>query len=118
MTITLTGEPRSTNQIYRHACQYGRLMSYMSPEGRALKEEYQWQARSQWRGKPLLGPVLLEITLYLGTKRKADWDNFHKISMDALSGIVYEDDSQITDATVHRRYDKDNPRIEITVTAG
>ena len=25
----------------------------------------------------------------------ADWDNFHKISCDALSGIVYLDDKQI-----------------------
>jgi Holliday junction resolvase RusA-like endonuclease len=26
--------------------------------------------------------------------------------MDALTGIVWEDDSQIEDAVVHRRYDK------------
>jgi Holliday junction resolvase RusA-like endonuclease len=66
----------------------------MTPEGKALKEQYQWEAKSQWKGKPLEGDVELEIALYFGTKRKADWDNFHKLSCDALSGTVYGDDIQ------------------------
>ena len=52
----------------------------MTSEGKALKEQYQWEARAQWRGKPLEGDVELEIALYFRTKRKADWDNFHKLS--------------------------------------
>jgi Holliday junction resolvase RusA-like endonuclease len=35
--------------------------------------------------------------------------------MDALTGIVYEDDSQITEAYVVKDYDKENPRIEINI---
>jgi Holliday junction resolvase RusA-like endonuclease len=89
----------------------------MTPFGKALKEAYQWEAKSQWRGKPLQGDIKLSITLYFGTKRKADWDNFHKLSCDALSGIVYADDSQIVEATVVKAYDKARPRIEISVAA-
>jgi hypothetical protein len=37
----------------------------------------------------------MHVTLYFGTKREADWDNFHKLSCDALNGIAYDDDSQI-----------------------
>jgi endodeoxyribonuclease RusA len=48
----------------------------------------------------------MHITLYFGTKRKADWDNFHKLSCDALSGIAQEDDSQIKQVTVALAYDK------------
>lgn len=44
-------------------------------------------------------------------------DDFHKLSCDALSGIVYEDDSQIDDAHVKRAYDKAHPRIEIEIAA-
>jgi Holliday junction resolvase RusA-like endonuclease len=53
--------------------------------------------------------------LYFGTKRRVDWDNYHKISCDALSGVVYDDDSQIRVARDEKAYDAKNPRIEITV---
>lgn len=87
----------------------------MTAEGRALKEQYQLEARVQWRGKPLEGDVELSIALYFGTKCKGDWDNYHKLPCDALSGIVYQDDSQITRALVTKHYDKQRPRIEITL---
>jgi Holliday junction resolvase RusA-like endonuclease len=45
------------------------------------------EARAQWRKKPLKGEVRMHVTLYFGTKRRADWDNFHKLSCDALPHI-------------------------------
>jgi Holliday junction resolvase RusA-like endonuclease len=115
VTLTLSGEPKSTQHIYGLVC-YGRHPKrYMTHEGRALKERYQREARAQWRDKPLKGEVRMHVTLYFGTKRKADWDNFHKLSCDALSGIAYDDDSQIRQVTVALAYDKANPRIEIAV---
>jgi Holliday junction resolvase RusA-like endonuclease len=87
----------------------------MTPAGKALKEQIQWEAKAQWKRKPLVGHVAVSITLYFGTKRKADWDNFHKLSCDALSGIAYGDDSQIKRAVVAVGYDKQRPRIEIAV---
>jgi Holliday junction resolvase RusA-like endonuclease len=88
----------------------------MTLAGKALKEQYQWEAKAQWKGKPLVGAVQADITLYFGTKRAADWDNFHKLSCDALSGIAYQDDSQITRATVALAYDKARPRIELSIS--
>jgi Holliday junction resolvase RusA-like endonuclease len=35
--------------------------------------------------------------------------------MDALTGIVYKDDSQIEQGFVTKYYDKENPRIEIEI---
>jgi Holliday junction resolvase RusA-like endonuclease len=67
----------------------------VTAEGKALKEAYQWKARAQWKGKPLEGEIAVSITLYFGTKRRADLDNFNKLSLDALTGIAYADDSQI-----------------------
>ena len=90
---------------------------YMTQAGKALKEDYQWQARSQFHGAPLSCPLAIVVTIYFPTRRRADWDNFHKLSMDALSGIVWEDDCQIEDARVLKRYDKANPRIEIAIEA-
>jgi hypothetical protein len=44
----------------------------MTPEGKALKEQYQWEPQAQWKGTPLEGDIAVAITLYFGTKRRAD----------------------------------------------
>jgi len=113
--LTLLGSPLSTNNIYRSVCR-GRFPTvYMSPQGKALKESYQWQAKMLHKGKPLEGDLEISIVIFQKTKRKTDWDNFNKIVMDSLSGIVWVDDSQIQVAHVEKAYDKENPRIELTI---
>jgi Holliday junction resolvase RusA-like endonuclease len=42
-------------------------------------------------------------------------DNFNKLWQDALTGIVYEDDSQIAELHLYRDYDKANPRLEVVI---
>lgn len=91
------------------------MRGYMKAECVTLKEAYQWEAKSQWKKGLLTGDIELTIRIYFGTRRKADWDNFHKLSMDALTGIIWEDDSQIQIAHVSKHYCKENPRIEIDV---
>ena len=115
MKIILKGEPLSVRGIYRSVCRGSFPTIYLSPKGKSVKEDYGWQAKSQWKGKPLECGIELKIDLYFGTKRRCDWDNFHKLSMDALTGIVWVDDSQIQKAIVTKGYDKDNPRIEIEI---
>ncbi|HEV7514517.1 MAG TPA: RusA family crossover junction endodeoxyribonuclease [Candidatus Acidoferrum sp.] len=114
-TIILLGEPKSTQHIYRATCRGKFPTTYMTAEGKAIKEAYQWEAKSQWKGKPLEGDIDVTITLYFGTKRRADLDNFNKLSLDALTDIAYLDDSQIAKLTIERAYDKARPRIEIAV---
>jgi len=113
--ITFVGDPKSTQHIYRSACR-GRFPStYMTAEGKGIKTTYQWEAKAQWKGKPIQGDVQLAIDFYFGSKRRRDLDNQNKLILDALSGIVYEDDSQIAVLTLRRNYDAKNPRIEITI---
>ncbi len=115
MKIILKGEPKSTSHIYKTMCRGSWPTTYMTTKGKSIKEDLGWQAKQQWKGKPLDGDVSIAIDLYFGTKRRCDWDNFHKLSMDALTGIVWEDDSQIQMAIVNKHYDKENPRIEIDI---
>ena len=115
MHITLLGELLSTQSAYRSACTGNRPRLYMTSQAVTLKESYQWQVKKQWKRKPLVCPLQITVVLFFGTKRIADWDNFHKLSMDALTGIVWLDDSQVQEATVTKKYDKENPRIEITI---
>lgn len=109
--ITLRGNPLSTQNIY---LQHGRVR-FMKKEAKELKESYQWQAKSQWKKKMLEGDLVIEIAIYFGDKRKRDWDNFHKLTMDALTGIVWVDDHQIKKAEINLFYDKKNPRTEISI---
>lgn len=111
MQFILKGNPQSTNHIYRHA---GHRV-YMTKEGADLKESYQWQIKSQYRKKPLEEDVKLKIELFFGDNRKRDIDNYNKILLDALSGILYVDDSQIVSLEIIKNKDIKNPRIEITL---
>lgn len=43
-----------------------------------------------------------------------DWDNLGKLACDALNGVLYGDDSQITDVVVRKRYCT-TPRTEIVL---
>jgi len=97
--VILTGEPKSTQHIYRSTCRGGYSNTYMTAAGKALKTAYQWEAKAQWRGAPLKDELALSVRFFFGTKRKADLDNFLKIALDSLTGIVYEDDGQIAGCT-------------------
>jgi Holliday junction resolvase RusA-like endonuclease len=114
--IVLKGQPISTNHIYLISCRGGYPQKYLSKQASILKEDYQWQGKIQWRGKKMLKDRLfLDIKIYLKNKRIIDWDNLHKLSMDSLNKIIWEDDKQIHKATVERLYNKKYPRIEIII---
>jgi Holliday junction resolvase RusA-like endonuclease len=116
MKITLIGKPRSTGTLYKTMCRGNFPRTYLISDGEKLKSDYAKQARLQWGREPIKEHgIMLDITVYVGDRRKSDWDNFHKLSMDALTGVVWEDDSLISDANVHKRYDKENPRIEVQI---
>jgi len=113
--IILQGKPQSTNNLYRVSSRNNRVMVFMTADGAMTKALYQWQARQQWK-KPIINyDIEVAINLYFSDNRCRDWDNWHKISMDALTGIVWKDDKQIRKATVEKFIDKKNPRIEIEV---
>jgi Holliday junction resolvase RusA-like endonuclease len=55
-----------------------------------------------------------QCRLNLITPGKPDIDNYLKIILDSLNGIVYKDDAQVCKCTVSKRYD-DYPRVEILI---
>lgn len=88
----------------------------MRKEAKELKESYVKQANEQYWCELLTWDLSVTIELYFWDKRKRDWDNWHKLTMDALTGVVWEDDSQIKSAHIYiRGIDKENPRIEVTI---
>jgi Holliday junction resolvase RusA-like endonuclease len=85
---------------------------------------------------PVVGPVLLSVTAYvampksLSKKARAealdgirkpvtrpDADNYAKAALDGCNGILFRDDSQVTDLIVRKRYSA-APRLVITMEVG
>lgn len=115
MKIILNGNPLSTQHIYRYTCigKFARL--YMIKEGKELKELYQLEAQNQYKGKVMSVNCDMEIILFFKDKRRRDVDNYSKLVLDALEGVVYEDDRQIQKLTIKKDYSAENPRIEIEI---
>lgn len=114
--IILVGNPISTQHLYGIRVMRNVPIVYMKKAGKELKQHYQGQAKGQYAGAPLKDLLACEIDLYFRDNRVRDWDNWHKISMDALKGIVWDDDKLIKKTMINLHVDKENPRIEILVS--
>lgn len=61
-------------------------------------------AARHWDGlPPIAGPVMVNI-LYIFDSTPMDVDNIPKPILDALKGLVYSDDSQVTDLICRKRH--------------
>lgn len=120
-SITLIGRPVSVNHLWKTASGNGRPYTYLTDEGRAIKESWQWQAAMQMRksGATLIEKdnVSISIHYFFQTKSRRDIDNYLKVILDCLAGIAYADDKQIHCLKAVKSYDAKNPRIEIIIKA-
>lgn len=113
--LTLLGDPKSTQHCYKYRWTGKFLHSYMDKKCVDLKTSYQDQLAIQWKRKPLKSALQVRLKLYHGTKHKKDIDNFSKLILDAMTGIVYEDDNQIEELHISKHYDKANPRADLQI---
>ncbi len=101
------------------------------------KEQIQWQIRPTAPLRPIEGPVQLDITFVMpipkGTSaiktrqmingvifpiKRPDLDNLSYLVVNAFKGIVYEDDSQIVDLNLHKRYGEKPKTIVKVIPCG
>lgn len=59
--------------------------------------------------------LVVELTFYFPDKRRRDCHNMHKLVMDALECIAFEDDRWVLVRDMHVALDKENPRIEVRI---
>ena len=57
----------------------------------------------------------VDVEAYLPDERRRDLDNIAKTLLDALNGVLYLDDSQITMLLVATHVDRERPRVEVRV---
>jgi Holliday junction resolvase RusA-like endonuclease len=107
---------------------------YTPVETAQFEKEVAWQAKAAMKGNPPLeGPLSVVIGAWLpmpksftkpvkqaaiegGVFPRGDVDNFAKSVMDALNGILWLDDNQVTQLTATKRYSS-APALTVTVRA-
>ena len=75
-------------------------------------------ARTQYRGRPMLGPLELRARVYFPDHRRRDPGNLRKALTDALTAVCYADDAQLWREVWERAgVDRGNPRVEVVIRA-
>ncbi len=130
VTIRLTGEPEGKGRP-RFDRRSGR--AYTPASTRSYEAALRLAAQAEMAGRPLMTGALevLIVAAFpipksfskakrsdalvgaLRPTRKPDADNLLK-GIDALNGVVWEDDAQVTDATVKKIY-AERPELTIQV---
>lgn len=129
--IVLDGEPRGKGRP-RFSRKSG--VAFTPPETRKYETDLAWAGRAAMRARnPLDGPISVSIVAYmpipsswpkwkqaaarareLRATGKPDVDNIMKM-LDSINGIVFKDDSQITQAIIRKEY-SDKPSLHIEIT--
>ena len=110
-TFTLYARPVPINQKFFIL----RGRNILSKAYRDAKYDLALETRSQVNFSPLRGNLAVTLNQFYGDNRKRDIDAYIKIVLDAMEGIVYENDNQIVKLEATKAVDKDNPRIEVSV---
>lgn len=123
--LTVYGHPVPKARARTVRAKNGRPITFTPAETEMWENSIRSQALNVRPEKLLDGPLCLDVSFFLlrpksrpkkekYPDRKPDLDNLVKSVKDALEGIIYTNDSRITDEVVRKRYG-DPPRVEITI---
>ena len=111
MKIVIKTEFISTNRLYT-TTNHGRKVKTVA--AREIKQMIYQEASDQIKRDPFTDPLKVEIKFFFGDARRRDIDNI-KGFIDALTGVLWEDDSLIHELHLFKAIDRENPRSEVTV---
>lgn len=113
--LVLTMPPFSTNNSYRRS---KNLKLFKRKEIHEWEEFNLWKIKNQVKKtrSSELGLLTVDLTFFYDNRRANDIDGRNKAVLDLLEKAgAYENDSFITDLFVHKRYDNENPRVEVQI---
>lgn len=95
--------PPTGNNYYRHAVINGRVSVYLSPKGRAWRENVAMKLIKYREGKLFNERLAVEIIAHPPDRRQRDLDNLLKAPLDSLEyARLFENDNQIDDLHIRR----------------
>lgn len=106
ISFFVEGKPAGTNNCYKKRGHgYGL---YMTKEGSDWKETVGWEAKRAMAGdKIMTEDCTVSLTFYWKDRRKHDIDSCIKFLLDAMQGIVYENDNQVRSLAATKHYSAD-----------
>lgn len=127
MTLHIT-IPRLPPSVNHYKMRTRRGVTFVSKDAKAFKAELALYAHQiispiryvAERGRKRLSAhpetYAVEIIVFQGAKQKGDVDNYAKCVLDGLAeaGVIHSD-AAVTDLTLRKRRDRENPRTEITI---
>lgn len=103
----------SANKMYTFNRYNGRKQ--LTKLARETKKKMIAEVKDQVGDRqPYKGEVRVELLWYMPDARRRDQDNL-KMVYDSLSGLCYQDDSDIWDRHERKFIDRENPRIEVVI---
>lgn len=113
MTLDLVFQVPGQPVPWRRARRAGRR-TYTDPKDRAYRRTVAMLGRAALpRGWPLDARYGLSVDAHFGDARRRDADNVAKAVMDALSGVAWADDSQITVLQVRMHERSADPQMDV-----
>lgn len=106
VSITLPIPPLN-NSHYSHGG--GRV--FLTNESRNFRTLVKYTIREELFD----GPVCVNIKYYR-PRKSGDIDGPLKECLDALQDVLYKNDNQVIELHIYRGDDKDNPRLEVTIS--
>lgn len=107
--------PMSLNNAY-NSNRNGRR--FLTKEGAVYKNTIAWAAKEAMNLKStpfFKAPITVHFQFFYPDSRRRDLDNSIKLTMDALDGICFEDDSEVHKICAEKKIDKNRPHIRIIV---
>lgn len=91
--VRVPGDPVAWERVVRTTAGRGRV----PPRTRQAKRDIGWEIKAAWTGiEPAEDLAFgLQLRFFCPDRRRRDLDNLIKLTMDALTGIVYRDDTQV-----------------------
>ena len=117
LTFRVHGKP-----VPKQSFRYTKGGGYRGPRVTAWQEEVKTEAifsslEARFERLPKNTPARVELEFHLPDHRRVDVDNLSKAVLDALNGIAWDDDTQVTDLHVLKVIDKASPGVVVTLGA-
>ncbi|PGK52560.1 hypothetical protein CN918_27330 [Priestia megaterium] len=74
----------------------------------------QWKQQHNWITQRAPQKVAVDLIFHLPNKQ-SDTHNAKKLLLDAIEGVIHENDFYILDRTLDFQIDEDNPRVDLTI---
>ena len=113
----ILGEPVSKERP-RVTSRKGKSITYTPERTRVAERSIAWEVVAQNSGIAMDAGLDFRVDVLFVSKsnRRKDIDNLIKLVLDALNGVVYEDDSQVVEIhAVMARGSAEEPRTDIII---